>query len=111
MCGGACAPGFEGLHLNMLRVTKSDNANAFDLKLEGKLAGSWVDVLEQCWKQAIEDSGGNPGGVDLTAVTYVDDRGMELLTQIHRGGATLHGATCLAKGIIEDIQSLQRRAG
>ncbi|HXJ96225.1 MAG TPA: hypothetical protein VMT20_25585 [Terriglobia bacterium] len=95
----------------MLRVTKSDNPNRFDLKLEGKLAGRWVDVLEQCWKQAMDDSGGHPGGVDLTAVTYVDDRGMELLAQMHRDGASLHGATCLARGIVEDIQSLQRRAG
>jgi ABC-type transporter Mla MlaB component len=94
----------------MLRVTKSDNANGFDLKLEGKLSGRWVDVLAQCWKQAL-DSAGKPGRVDLTAVTYVDDGGMDLLGQMHREGASLHGATCLARGIVEDIQSVQRRAG
>jgi len=95
----------------MLRVTKCENVGAFELKLEGKLAGRWVDVLEQCWKQAFESSAGKPGRVDLTAVTYVDDRGMDLLSQIHRDGAGLHGATCLAKGIVEDIQSMQQRAG
>jgi hypothetical protein len=95
----------------MLRVTKSDTAGGFELKLEGKLAGRWVDVLRDSWKQALEDEGGDPGGIDLTALTYVDDRGMELLSQMHREGASLHGATCLAKGIVEDIQSLQRRAG
>jgi hypothetical protein len=95
----------------MLRVTKRDSIDPFDLKLEGKLAGRWVDVLDQCWKQALDDAGGRPGGIDLTAVTYVDDRGMDLLGRIHRDGASLHGATCLAKGIVEDIQSPERRAG
>lgn len=94
----------------MLRVTKRDSANPFDLKLEGKLAGRWVDVLEESWKQALEDSGGRPGGIDLSAVTYVDGRGMDLLGQMHRQGASLHGATCLAKGIVEDIESPQGRA-
>jgi anti-anti-sigma regulatory factor len=95
----------------MLRVTKRENVNAFDLKLEGKLAGRWVDVLEQCWKEALDDSAGKPGGVDLTALTYVDGRGMDLLGQMHRDGARLHGATCLARGIVEDIQSPQRSTG
>ena len=95
----------------MLRVTKCEDVNTFDLKLEGKLAGCWVDVLAQCWSQALEGSDGKPGGVDLTALTYVDDRGMDLLGRIYRDGANLYGATCLAKGIVEDIQSLQRRAG
>lgn len=95
----------------MLRVTKSNKSDPFTLKLEGKLVGRWVDVLGDSWKQALEDSGGNPGGIDLTAVTYIDDRGMELLSQMHREGASLHGATCLARGIVEDIQSLQRRTG
>ncbi len=95
----------------MLRVTKRDNFSTFDLKLEGKLTGRWVDVLAQCWKQALKDSNGNPGGIDLTAVTYVDDRGMELLGQMHRDGASLQGGSCLARGIIEDIQSVRRRAG
>jgi anti-anti-sigma regulatory factor len=96
---------------NMLRVTRRDSVKAFDLKLEGKLAGRWVDVLEQCWRQAVEESGGKRGRIDLTAVTYVDDRGMDLLGQIHRDGTDLYGSTCLAKGIVEDIQSPQRRAG
>ena len=95
----------------MLRVTKRDTGTTFDLKLEGKLAGRWVDVVEQCWKQALEESAGRRGGVDLTAVTYVDGRGMELLGQMHRDGARIHGATCLAQGIVEEIESPQRRAG
>ena len=89
----------------MLRVTRRDELNAIDFKLEGKLTGSWVEVMEQAWSQALQESGGKPIRVDLTAVTYVDARGLELLGQIYRGGATLHATTCLAKGIVEDIQS------
>ena len=95
----------------MLRVTKRETVDAFDLKLEGKLAGRWVDVVEQCWKQALEESAGKAAGVDLSAVTYVDGRGMDLLGQMHREGASLHGATCLAQGILEDIRSARHGAG
>jgi ABC-type transporter Mla MlaB component len=94
----------------MLRVTKQESIEAFDLKLEGKLAGRWVDVLEQCWKQAREESAGKVAGVDLSAVTYVDGRGMDLLAQIYQDGASLHGATCMAQGILEDIRSARHEA-
>lgn len=89
----------------MLRVTKHDDVDVVDLKLEGKLAGCWVDVVEQCWKQALQDSSGKRIRVDLTAVAYVDGRGINLLNRMHGGGASLHAATFLAKGIVEDIQS------
>jgi len=96
---------------SMLRVTKHETVNGFELKLEGKLAGRWVDVVAQCWRQALEESAGKPGGVDLNALTYVDGRGMDLLGQMYCDGASLRGATCFAQGILEDIQSARQRAG
>ena len=88
----------------MLRITQSDGADVTTLKLEGKLAGSWVDVLEQCWRQAVETVGGKPIEVDLTAVTYVEGRGTELLERMHRSGVELRAGSCLGKGIVARIK-------
>ena len=33
----------------MLRITTEECKNPTELKLEGKLAGVWVDELEQTW--------------------------------------------------------------
>jgi len=89
----------------MLRVTKSDEADATNFKLEGKLASCWVDVLEQCWRQAAAEYAGKRIVVDLSALTYVDGRGTELLGRMYRDGADFQARTCLAKGIVEEIKS------
>ena len=89
----------------MLRVTKSTESGTTRLKLEGKLAGCWVEVMEECWTQVLAESGSDHVAIDLNAVTYVDARGGRLLDQMHREGAGFCAATtCLAKGIVEDIK-------
>ena len=87
----------------MLRVTRSFGAGKTWFKLEGKLAGSWVDVMEQCWKQAEEEDLQGGIMVEISAITYVDERGTNLLRQMHRGGVELIATTCLGKGIVEQV--------
>jgi hypothetical protein len=89
----------------MLRVTKSENAGKTTFKLEGKLTGCWVDVMEQCWRQAVADGAAGPFTVDLNAITYVDERGTDLLREMHKRGVDLRAATCLGKGIVEQVTS------
>lgn len=89
----------------MLRITKAEQGNATQFKLEGKLAGSWVEVMEQSWRQVVADSAGRSLVIDLTAITYIDARGTQLLSEMHRNGAELRASTCLTKCIVEEIQS------
>jgi hypothetical protein len=89
----------------MLRVTKFEAAGRTNFKLEGKLAGCWVEVMEDCWKQALTEGAATPMTVDLNAITYVDGRGTDLLRQMHRQGVELSAGTCLGKGIVEQICS------
>jgi anti-anti-sigma regulatory factor len=89
----------------MLRVTRSAAAGKTCFKLEGKLAGSWVDVVEECWRQAVAEGVPAPMAVDLSAITYVDGRGTDLLLQMHNSGVELAATTCLGKGIVEQIRS------
>jgi anti-anti-sigma regulatory factor len=89
----------------MLRVTRSEEPGKTRFKLEGKLAACWVDVMEQCWKQAVGEGGHGPITVDLSAITYVDARGTDLLRQMHASGVELSATTCLGKGIVEQVSS------
>ena len=73
------------------------------LVLEGKLAGACVDELDKCWQQTL--SNGAPLLVDLTSVSYVDERGKQLLKRMHDHGAKLYSRRLLSKCVIEEISS------
>jgi len=89
----------------MLRVTRTEGPGGACFKLEGKLAGSWVDVVEHSWKQMPAECASKHCAVDLSALTYVDPRGMELLGAMYRGGIELRASGCLGKGIVEQIKT------
>jgi hypothetical protein len=73
------------------------------LQLEGKLVGPWVQELADCWQPAL--SGRPPAEIhlDLTAVTFVDAAGKELLAKLHAQGAKLLAAGCLMKAVVAEI--------
>jgi anti-anti-sigma regulatory factor len=72
----------------MLRITtQSTDHSAILLKLEGKLLEPWVEELER----SINGSLGRPNSLrlDLSALTFADAVGLQALTKLIRGGATL----------------------
>jgi outer membrane protein TolC len=87
----------------MLRVTTKveEEHGRVTLKLEGKLAGPWVDEFERCWLLAVEKWKNLV--VELEGVTFIDSKGKCLLTKIHGQGAKLIGAGLMTKSIIEKI--------
>jgi len=89
----------------MLRVTKFESTGRTSFKLEGKLAGSWVEVMEQCWREAAKGDAQAPIAVDLSGITYVDGPGTDLLCAMHRSGVELRAVTCLSRGIVEQVKS------
>jgi ABC-type transporter Mla MlaB component len=97
----ASYPDAEGA--SMLRVTRTDGPEGACFKLEGKLSGSWVDVVEQSWRRMSSECAGARCAVDLTALTYVDPRGMELLCAMYRSGIDLTASGCMGKGIVKQI--------
>ncbi len=56
----------------MLKITTLLNAESTVLRLEGRLAGPWVQELERCWDSTVGTPTHSPLSVDLSAVTYVD---------------------------------------
>jgi hypothetical protein len=70
------------------------------LKLEGKIAGPWVEELESIW-QATDRS--RPVRVLLETVTFIDREGKKLLGRMHAAGAVLAAEECMTKAIVEEI--------
>ncbi|GMV97163.1 MAG: hypothetical protein HRF43_16440 [Phycisphaerae bacterium] len=68
----------------VLRISRLTTDNAVTLKLEGKLLAPWVDeVRSACRRPA---GGALRRQLDLSQLTYVDDRGLGLLRDLLRGG-------------------------
>ena len=112
----------------MLRITVHDKPGALTFQLEGRLAGPWVRVLEECWKnalagqlQAILDTACPSCGltrcwphalarqreatlrVDLTGATAIDAAGRACLAALHGRGAEFIAADCLTRAVVAEI--------
>jgi len=87
----------------MLRITIHKNPEAVTFQLEGRLAGPWVPELAACWRATLAEPARPAIRVDLTAVTFVDAAGKEVLTAMHARGAELVAAGCLMKAVVAEI--------
>jgi ABC-type transporter Mla MlaB component len=67
----------------MLRITANDSPRVLTLRLEGRLEGSWVHELEQCWRSLLRGTRQSAVYVALTGVTHVDAAGKARLTEMH----------------------------
>jgi hypothetical protein len=85
----------------MLRITTQNHEMETKFIVEGRLAGPWVAELERCWQTAISAQPCPPIQVDLTAVSYVDAEGKELLTRMRRNGAEVLVTGLLNKAIFD----------
>lgn len=84
----------------MLKITLQSNERQTCFELEGRLAGPWVQELANCWK----NFGGDCRlGVNLKAVTFIDEAGRRLLAEMHRQGIAIEGTGCMTASIVEEI--------
>ena len=87
----------------MIRISQIRERSSRQLFVEGTLSGVWVDELEKCWLEAQTSSNGEPMRVDLSGVSYVDEKGRRLLARMFRQGAELRATGVMTRGIIEEI--------
>jgi hypothetical protein len=90
----------------MLRITVHDSLRALTFQLEGRLAGPWVRVLEECWQSAPAGRRKPRPRVDLTGVTAIDAAGRACLAALHRQGAEFVAADCLTKAVVAEISQM-----
>jgi hypothetical protein len=87
----------------MLRITVHDKPEALTFQLEGRLAGPWVRVLQECWQSVLAGRREPILHVDLTEVTAIDAAGRACLAALHRLGAEFIAADCLTKAVVAEI--------
>ena len=88
----------------MLRVTIEKKQEQAAVKLEGKLAGPWVDELEREWSSISNDHPGNNIGVDIRGLMFIDAGGRKLLKRM-----CAEGAKFTAKGLVkETVEEIRR---
>jgi len=93
----------------MFRITVHEDAHCRTFQLEGRLAGRWVQELEECWQRAAATQQKPIVRVDLTGVTFVDTEGQSCLVALHHQGAELVAADCLTKAIVAEIAETRRQ--
>lgn len=94
--------GAHGKH-EMLRITTQKKRGKTILSIEGRLAGSLVGTLEQCWRELRAASPDEKLHLNLCAVSFIDAGGRMLLKEIHRQGGELVAEGCLNQAIVEEI--------
>lgn len=87
----------------MLRITSNLDSDPIVLKVEGKLKGPWVTELEHCWQSARATCPGHRLRIELNDITFVEDRGKILLTEMLHSGVELIATGPMMKSILEDI--------
>jgi len=93
----------------VIRITAQQESTATRLFLEGKLSGPCVDELDKCWQTC--PNGEVPLVVDLTNVSFVDERGKELLARMHNKGIRLFSKSVMTKCIVEEIENIAIGSG
>jgi hypothetical protein len=68
----------------MLLITTETARFERTLRLEGRLAGPWIDELARTWGEVHAVRGAGLIRVDLDGVTYVSPSGKSFLRRIHR---------------------------
>src|SRR6516165_8929624 len=87
----------------MLRITILDKPGALTFQLEGRLAGPWVRVLQECWQKALARPRPVIRRFDLAGVTFIDAAGRTYLAALHRQGAEFVSTDCLMKSVVAEI--------
>jgi hypothetical protein len=89
----------------MLRITTETPRLEHTLRLEGRLAGPWVDELARTWGEVRAEHDGGSFRVDLDGVTFVSPSGKSLLRRMHQEGARLVAFGFMARATVAEIES------
>ena len=86
----------------MQKITFIDLPETVTLKLEGKLAGPWVQETARAWDAGVPC--GRSVNIDLCEVTFIDCAGKNLLRRMHAQGARLCASGFLMKRIVDHVR-------
>ena len=93
----------------MLRIHLEAKCESVTIRVEGRIAGDWVDELEKCCREVLARQQNRRVIIELDEVIIVDARGEALLQHMHQAGVALTGRGMHSQDLVERIQ--QRQAG
>lgn len=91
----------------MLRISVMNEPGITRMKMEGKLAHEWVDEARNAWVELSKMNGETEIVVDLLNVSFVDEAGHRLLTEMRHSGAELMGSGPLMSALIDEIEAAE----
>jgi outer membrane protein len=95
----------------MLRITTEKKRTKTVLSVEGRLAGTLVATLEQCWRELRAASPQERFYVNLCGVSFIDGAGKMLLKEMYRQGGQLVAEGCLNQAIVREIVGREKSEG
>jgi hypothetical protein len=87
----------------MLRITHAQTDAEQRWTLCGQLAGLWVAELRACWQHGRKISGTVRAVVDLSDVTFIDQSGEKLLSEMSSDGAEFIAVGVETKHLLETL--------
>src|ERR1051326_8238655 len=95
--------------MRMLRVSHPDNAEGQRWSLCGHLAGPWVGELRTCWRYARNRAPRSRAIVDLSDVTFIDEAGEGLLSEMQSAGTEFIAAGVENKHLLANLKGKRKR--
>lgn len=92
----------------MMRITRQQDGETITLKIEGCLAGEWVNEMKRCWDEVKTGARRRAIRIDLTDVTFIDAAGKGLLAQMFASGAIAGAANVMTKAVVEQLTSKEQ---
>jgi hypothetical protein len=90
----------------MLRISTIEDEQAVAIRLEGRVAGPWVDELVGAWKAVAPRVAEKTLQLDLRDVTFADVAGKQALREIYAASnAEILTRTALSEYLAEEIRS------
>jgi ABC-type transporter Mla MlaB component len=88
----------------MLRITEKRTEHGTWLILEGRLTRPLVDEVKRCWRRLLTRGTGSVTVVDVREVSFIDESGKALLSQMHHAGARLVSSGVLMNSVVQEIK-------
>jgi hypothetical protein len=88
---------------NMLRIICAQTETEQRWTLCGQLAGLWVAELRECWEHGRQVANSAHRVVDLSDVTFIDESGERLLSEMRSSGAKFVAAGVETKHLLKNL--------
>jgi len=89
----------------MLRITRSQTDKELRWTLCGQLTQPWVAELRECWEQGNRCAVHSRTVVDLSDVTFIDESGERLLSEMRSAGAEFLAAGVDTRHLLKNLEA------